>query len=111
MDNEIQEAAVVDGANAWQVFWQIKFPLLKNTTVYIMITSVIFAAERAFIAINLLTQGGPSYRTNNLSYVIYEFAFKSFNIGMASAISTFTAAIFLVIAIVLMRTTGGLEDK
>ena len=111
VDQEIQEAAAVDGANAWQVFWRIKFPLLKNTTVYIVITSVIFAAERAFIAINLLTQGGPSYTTTNLSYVIYEFAFRSYNVGMASAISTFTAAIFLVVAIVMMRTMGGVEDK
>lgn len=111
VDNEVQEAAAVDGANAWQVFWQIKFPLLKNTTVYIVITSIIFAAERAFIAINLLTTGGPSYTTTNLSYVIYEFAFKSYNIGMASAIATFTAAIFLVLAVFMMRTTGGAEEK
>lgn len=111
VDQEIQEAASVDGANAWQVFWHIKFPLLKNTTVYIIITSIIFAAERAFIAINLLTQGGPSYKTTNLSYVIYEFAFRSYNVGIASAISTFTAAIFMIIAIVMIKTMGGIDDK
>ncbi|MBO4836145.1 MAG: sugar ABC transporter permease [Clostridia bacterium] len=111
VDMEVQEAAEVDGANAWQVFWRIKFPLLKHTTVYIVITSVIFAAERAFIAINLLTQGGPSYTTTNLSYVIYEFAFKSYNIGIASAIATFTAAIFLVLSVVMMRTTGGAKAE
>lgn len=111
VDQEIQEAAAVDGANAWQVFWHIKLPLLKNTTVYIIITSVIFAAERAFIAINLLTQGGPSYKTTNLSYVIYEFAFRSYNVGIASAISTFTAAIFMIVAIAMMKTMGGIDDK
>ena len=101
------EAATIDGANGWQCFWSIKFPLLAPTTVYMLLTSVIFAAERAFIAINLLTQGGPSYTTTNLSYVIYEFGFKYYNIGMASAIAVFTSIIFLLIAIIMMRTMGG----
>lgn len=111
VDAEVLEAAQVDGANAWECFWKIKFPLLKNTTVYIVITSIIFAAERAFIAINLLTQGGPSYTTTNLSYVIYEFAFKSYNIGMASAIATFTALLFLIIAVAMLKTTGGTANE
>ena len=101
------ESATIDGANAWQCFWRIKFPLIAPTTVYVLLTSVIFAAERAFTAINLLTQGGPSYSTTNLSYVIYEFAFKYYNIGTASAIAVFTSIIFLVITIIMMRSMGG----
>ncbi len=101
------EASTIDGANGWQCFWHIKFPLLAPTTVYMLLTSVIFAAERAFTAINLLTQGGPSYTTTNLSYVIYEFGFKYYNIGMASAIAVFTSIIFLIITIVMMRSMGG----
>lgn len=107
------EASTIDGANGWQCFWRIKFPLLAPTTVYLLLTSVIFAAERAFTAINLLTQGGPSYGTTNLSYVIYEFGFKYYNIGMASAIAVFTSLIFLVITVVMFRTMGGFgyDDK
>lgn len=101
------EASTIDGANGWQCFWHIKFPLLAPTTVYMLLTSVIFAAERAFTAINLLTQGGPSYTTTNLSYVIYEFGFKYYNIGMASAIAVFTSIIFLIITLIMMRTMGG----
>ena len=101
------EAATIDGADGWQCFWRIKFPLLAPTMVYMLLTSVIFAAERAFTAINLLTQGGPSYTTTNLSYVIYEFGFKYYNIGMASAIAVFTSVIFLIITVVMMRTMGG----
>lgn len=101
------EASTIDGANAWQCFWRIKFPLLAPTTVYVLLTSVIFAADRAFTAINLLTQGGPSYSTTNLSYTIYEFGFKYYNIGMASAIAVFTSIIFLFITIGMMRGMGG----
>lgn len=101
------EAATIDGANGWQCFWKIKFPLLAPTTVYLLTTSVIFAAERAFTAINLLTAGGPSYTTTNLSYVIYEYGFKHYNIGMASSIAVFTSILFLAITLVMMRTMGG----
>lgn len=101
------EASHIDGANGWQCFWRIKMPLLAPTTVYVVITSVIFAAERAFTAISVLTSGGPSYTTTNLSYVIYEFAFKYYNIGTASAIAFFTSIFFLLITIVMMRTMGG----
>lgn len=101
------EAAYIDGANGWQCFWRIKMPLLAPTTVYVVITSVIFAAERAFTAISVLTSGGPSYTTTNLSYVIYEFAFKYYNIGTASAISSFTSIFFLLLTILMMRSMGG----
>lgn len=101
------EASHIDGANGWQCFWRIKMPLLAPTTVYVVITSVIFAAERAFTAISVLTSGGPSYTTTNLSYVIYEFSFKYYNIGTASAIASFTSVFFLIITLVMMRTMGG----
>lgn len=103
------EAARIDGANEWQTFWKVRFPLIMPTTVYIVITAVIFAADRAFTAIHILTTGGPSYSTTNLAYVIYEFAFKSYNIGMASAIAVFTSALYLVLTIIMMKALGGFE--
>lgn len=101
------EAAGIDGANGWQTFWRIKMPLLWPTTVYVLITSVIFAADRSFTAINILTAGGPNYTTTNLAYVIYEFAFKNYNIGIASSIAVFTSLFFLIITVIMMKTLGG----
>lgn len=101
------EAAHIDGANGWQCFWRIKMPLLWPTMVYVLVTSVIFAADRSFTAINILTAGGPSYSTTNLAYVIYEFAFKNYNIGIASAIAVFTSIFFLIITVIMMKTLGG----
>ncbi len=106
---ECIEASHIDGANGWQCFWRIKMPLLMPITVYVVTTSIIFAADRAFTAINILTAGGPSYTTTNLAYVIYEFAFKSYNIGMASAIAVFTSIFYLAITLVMMRSWGGFE--
>jgi ABC-type sugar transport system permease subunit len=107
ISKEYVEAAIVDGATAWQVFWKIKWPLLSPTTIYIIITSVIFAAERAFIPINILTQGGPANMTTNLSYVIYRFSFEYFNIGTASASAIFTTIFFFIITRIMMKTLGG----
>ena len=106
---ECIEASHIDGASAWQCFWRIKMPLLAPITVYVVTTSIIFAADRAFTAINILTAGGPSYTTTNLAYVIYEFAFKSYNIGMASAIAVFTSLFYLLITLVMMRSWGGFD--
>jgi sn-glycerol 3-phosphate transport system permease protein len=104
---EYVEAATIDGASPWQLFWRIKWPLLSPTTIYIALTSVIFAAERAFIPIDVLTQGGPANSTTNLSHVIYRFGFEYFNIGLASAAAIFTSVFFLAIAFVMMRTLEG----
>ena len=101
------EAAHIDGASGWQCFWRIKMPLLWPTMVYVLVTSVIFAADRSFTAINILTAGGPSYSTTNLAYVIYEFVFKNYNIGIASAIAVFTSIFFLIITVVMMKALGG----
>ena len=103
------EAARIDGANEWQCFWRIRFPLIMPTFVYLFITSVIFAADRSFTAINILTQGGPNYSTTNLAHVIYEFAFRSYNIGMASAIAVFTSVLYLILTLVMMKSLGGFE--
>ena len=108
INKEYIEAATIEGASGWQVFWKIKWPLLRPTTIYILITSVIFAAERAFTPINILTSGGPSDATTNLSHIIYVFAFEYFNIGLASSTAIFTSIFFLIITASLIKIAGGL---
>ena len=108
INKEYLEAAIIEGANSWQVFWKIKWPLLWPTTIYILITSIIFASERAFTPINILTAGGPSDATTNLSHIIYVFAFQYFNIGLASTTAIFTSIFFLIITASLIKIAGGL---
>jgi ABC-type sugar transport system permease subunit len=107
ISREYIEAAIIDGASKWQVFWYIKWPLLSPTTIYLVITSVIFAAERAFIPINIMTQGGPGNSSTNLSFVIYRFGFEYYNIGLACAAAIFTSIFFLIITRIMMKTLGG----
>ncbi|MDI9521512.1 MAG: sugar ABC transporter permease [Bacillota bacterium] len=107
ISDEYIEASKIDGANGWETFWHIKWPLLSPTTIYITTTSVIFAAERAFTPINILTNGGPGNSTTNLSHAIYLFGFQYFNIGLASATAIFTSVLFLIVTGIMMKGMGG----
>ncbi len=94
---EYVEAAQIDGAGGWSLFWKIKWPLLSPTMFFALTTTVIYAAERAFIPINILTKGGPYESTTNLSYAIYLFAFNFFDAGLASAAASVTFILFIII--------------
>ena len=80
------EAAKVDGANAWQNFRYITFPLLKPMTLFVTITSIISYIQ-AYVQILIMTEGGPGTATYLSSYIIYDEAFVKYNFGYASALS------------------------
>lgn len=103
ISEELLEAARIDGANPWQIFWKVKWPLLGPTTFFVFITSLIFAADKAFVPINILTQGGPHNVTTNLAHAIYLYGFQVFNIGLANSVSIFTFALFLAVTFLAMR--------
>ena len=73
VDHSLVEAAEVDGANNMQVFWQIKWPQMMPTTLYILVITTINSFQ-CFALIQLLTSGGSG--TNTVMYYIYYTAFK-----------------------------------
>ena len=85
IDREYIDAMRIDGASDWRLFRHLIWPLLTPTTFFVLIFTVIFSLYQVFTPIDLLTQGGPSNSTTNLFYVVYQFAFLTFNIGMGSA--------------------------
>ena len=80
------EAADIEGANGWNKFWRITFPLLSETTWLLIITSIINSFQ-IFDQIYTMTSGGPVGATNVLVYYIYQQAFVYFNLPFASAIA------------------------
>lgn len=93
----LYEAADVDGATGWHKFLHITMPLLAPTHFFILVMSVI-GTFQMFGEIYVMTGGGPAGSTTTLVYYIYQYAFRWFQMGYASAISwvlfafTFTAA-------------------
>ncbi|MDR3242299.1 MAG: sugar ABC transporter permease [Lactobacillaceae bacterium] len=92
----LYEAASIDGANAWHVFWKITLPMLKTTTFFVTIISLINSFQ-VFDQVNIMTEGGPGNATTVLVQNIYNHAFNYFEMGYAAAISW---ALFLIIFLV-----------
>lgn len=83
---EYYDAAAVDGASSVQRFRHITLPLLRRTSVFVLVTSLI-AAFQVFDPIFVMTNGGPANATRTTVFYIYENAFSFFRLGYASAIS------------------------
>ena len=96
------EAATVDGANAAQQFRKITLPLLKPTSVFVLIISFI-SAFQLFDPIFVLTGGGPANATTTAVFYIYETAFQFLQLGYASALSVALFLIILVFTVLQLR--------
>lgn len=102
---EYYEAALVDGANAWQRFSHITLPILKPTTFFIAVITTISALQ-VFTPIQLLTRGGPFYSTTTIVYYIYQNAFMFFRLGYASAIAYALCFLTVVISLIQRKYLG-----
>lgn len=83
---ELEEAASLDGANAWQVFARIRFPHIMPVFVTTLIMATTYAL-RGFDIPFLLTNGGPGQASELVTTYMYKTAFTSGHYGAASAIS------------------------
>jgi ABC-type sugar transport system permease subunit len=87
INNELYEAAIMDGANSWQMLWKITWPLLYPITVIIIIMSI-NAAFQGYEMVYLMTYGGPAAHTEVVGLQIFKFGFGDQRaLGMASAMS------------------------
>jgi raffinose/stachyose/melibiose transport system permease protein len=85
---ELEEAARLDGASWWQVFWRIRFPYIRPVWITTTIMATTFAL-RGFDIPYLLTNGGPGQSSELLTTYMYKTAFVHTDYGYASAISVF----------------------
>lgn len=96
------EAAKVDGASAWQRFWNISLPLLRPVMLYVVVISVI-EAFKVFTPMYLLTNGGPGSATRVLPMFIFQNGFEFLKMGYASAASVVFLLILLALSLVQFR--------
>ena len=99
------EAAMIDGANRLDLFRHITLPLLRQTMLYVFITSLI-GSFQVFGLVNVLTGGGPLDATNVLVMHIYRRAFSDYQFGEASAMSFVLFAIILLFTLVQWKVMG-----
>jgi len=92
VDQSITEAAEVDGASPLRTFWQIKWPSIMPTTLYVVVITTINSFQ-CFALIQLLTSGGPVYSTSTVMYYLYQNAFTLYRYGYANAMGVFLAIV------------------
>lgn len=93
------EAARIDGATKWQQLWEITVPLIRPTTLYLMVMLTI-GSFQTFIIIYLMTGGGPFYRTTTIAYRLSVEAFDLARYGIASTYGVIILVIVASLAIV-----------
>lgn len=99
---EYYEAAKIDGANAVQRFFKITLPLIKGTTIFILITSLI-ASFQAFDQVRVMTSGGPGGATQVTVFYIFQLAFEQYRFGYASTIAVSLSLIIMLITVTQMK--------
>ena len=106
---EYYEAARIDGATGPQSFWYITFPLLRPTSFFVLLVSLVaaVAGSQAFDLIYVMTKGGPANSTQVVIVYIYQQAFQYGAFGYAAAMASILVVILLVITGMLFLLTRG----
>jgi len=102
---DVYEAAKIDGANSYKVFWHITLPLLKPVLGMAVLLQQV-ACFHTFGIIYILTGGGPGEKTNLLALEIYQKGINSGFIGYAAGIATILAVLALVLSFVFLKILG-----
>ena len=108
---EYYEAAKIDGAGSFSIFWKITFPQLRNVYMVIMLISGVDTLK-IFDLIYSLTRGGPNNSSISLSVYAYSQAFEQLNLSYSMAISFMTMIItFMVFGIPFVRHNLGKGNR
>ncbi len=94
---ELYESAYTDGAGEAQKFFMITLPLLRNISLFVLVTTTIYSFN-IFVIPFIMTGGGPTYGTTTVLYIIYNTAFEYGKLGLASAMGVVLFVIISVIA-------------
>jgi multiple sugar transport system permease protein len=97
--NGLYEVCEIDGASEWQKFWYVTLPLLRNTTLFVIISTTILAFK-LFKQVWVMTQGGPQEATMTTVVMMYRQGFQRGNIGYSSGIAVLFFIIVLAVSMI-----------
>jgi len=107
---EVYEASMIDGANPWQTFWKLTFPMIMP---FVTINLVLSTKNMlmVFDQIVSLTKGGPAQSTESISYLIYQNGMNGGQFGFQSANAVLFFVVIVTISIIQMVITGKKEEQ
>jgi multiple sugar transport system permease protein len=103
LDRDIYEAARVDGASSFTIFWRITIPMLMRFIQFAFILTLITAFTALFSLIFVMTGGGPGYGTTTLEFYVYQQGFTVGVFGYAAAIGIVLFAVVFAISVAQLR--------
>ena len=109
ISNDVLEAAEVEGANHWQRFWKVTFPLLKPAIMAVLMLGFIYTFK-AFDLMFIMTSGGPLNSTDVLGTYAYDLSFKQYEFSKGSATAMVLFLILLVIGFFYLRMVATEDD-
>lgn len=106
---EYYEAAEIDGATPVQSFWNITLPLLRPTSFFVLLISLVAAVAggQAFDLVYVMTKGGPANATTVLIFYVYQQAFQYSAFGYAAAMASIVVLILMLATLLLFLLTRG----
>jgi len=100
--NTLYEAARIDGANGWEQFRYVTLPQLRNTTIFVLLSTTILAFA-LFDQVRVLTDGGPQDATQTMMLRLISFGFERGQVGLGSALGVFYFVLVLLVAFLQRR--------
>ena len=110
IDEQLYEAARLDGATEWQQFRHVTLPGLRNTLTFVVVTTTI-AAFALFVQVDVMTQGGPNDATTTLIYHAVQSGFREQDVAYGASVAVVYFLIVLSIALIQRRVASSSERK
>ena len=117
VDQNLEEAALIDGANPWQLFWAVTFPAIKPVVLFVVVMSTIGSYQLFELPYALLQNAagvagyGPKDSGLTIVGYLYRTAFEAGDLGTGAAIGWLLAIIIFTISFVQMKIGRGLEAE
>jgi raffinose/stachyose/melibiose transport system permease protein len=107
---DIYEAGMIDGANGWQKFWSLTFPMLLP---FVSINLILSTKNMlmVFDQIVSLTKGGPAQSTESISYLIYNNGMSGGQFGFQCANAVIFFIVIVAFSIFQLKVTGKKEEQ
>lgn len=110
LPKEPYEAAIMEGANSFQILTKITIPLMRSGLTIIIMLRLI-ECFKDFAKIYTLTSGGPGISTETLNFYVYINAFENYKLGYSSALAIILFAIIILFSIALMRGSNKVGNQ
>jgi ABC-type sugar transport system permease subunit len=103
IDQEIYDAAKVDGASALSTMFRITIPLLRRFLQFTFVITLITAFTALFSLIFVMTQGGPGFGTTTLEFFIYQYGFAQSYFGVGATAGVMLFVVVFAVSMVQLR--------